>query len=234
MVQVVDLVVSVSEGGGDCGVPRRVLMIFGLTPEPRRPGLSATTMTAKASGGSSIHQWAFFALSASPGARSGRWCRPSPIESITDPRHAGGWRPGHHGGDGDAPPDVPDPAPRTPGRLRRPRALARPRRAAVHGTGPRAGRCGCGPCRPGRPAAAGPGYGARRCARPTWAGRGDRRHRRILAVIGMSVWATRRRVSYGTWHAIHLLTYGAVALSFVHELVGPTSPPGRCCRCCGR
>jgi hypothetical protein len=64
--------------------------------------------------------------------------------------------------------------------------------------------------------------------------RGDRRHRRILAVIGMSVWATRRRVSYGTWHAIHLLTYGAVALSFVHELVGPTSPPGRCCRCCGR
>jgi hypothetical protein len=93
-------------------------------------------------GGSSIHQWAFFALSASPGARSGRWCRPSPIESITDRRHAGGWRPGHHGGDGDAPPDVPDPAPRAPGRLRRPRALARPRRAAVHGTGPRACRCG--------------------------------------------------------------------------------------------
>jgi ferredoxin-NADP reductase len=31
----------------------------------------------------------------------------------------------------------------------------------------------------------------------------------------------RRRLSYETWHTLHLLTYAGVALSFVHELAGP-------------
>lgn len=38
---------------------------------------------------------------------------------------------------------------------------------------------------------------------------------------GLSVRAARRRVSYETWHGVHLLVYLAVALSFVHELAGP-------------
>ena len=33
--------------------------------------------------------------------------------------------------------------------------------------------------------------------------------------------AARRKVSYETWHGIHLLTYLAIGLSFVHELAGP-------------
>jgi predicted ferric reductase len=40
-------------------------------------------------------------------------------------------------------------------------------------------------------------------------------------IVAMSVLAARRRVSYETWHGIHLLTYIAIALSFVHELAGP-------------
>ena len=40
-------------------------------------------------------------------------------------------------------------------------------------------------------------------------------------VAGLSVRAARRRVSYETWHGVHLLVYLAVALSFVHELAGP-------------
>ena len=43
----------------------------------------------------------------------------------------------------------------------------------------------------------------------------------FLAIAAMSVRAARRRVSYEAWHAVHLLTYGAVALSFGHELAGP-------------
>ena len=43
----------------------------------------------------------------------------------------------------------------------------------------------------------------------------------FLAVAVISVRAARRKVSYETWHGIHLLTYVAIALSFVHELAGP-------------
>jgi predicted ferric reductase len=43
----------------------------------------------------------------------------------------------------------------------------------------------------------------------------------IVAVGVLSVRAARKRVSYETWHAIHLLVYVAVALSFVHQLAGP-------------
>jgi predicted ferric reductase len=35
------------------------------------------------------------------------------------------------------------------------------------------------------------------------------------------MWIARRKVSYETWHGIHLLTYVAIVLSFVHELAGP-------------
>jgi ferredoxin-NADP reductase/DMSO/TMAO reductase YedYZ heme-binding membrane subunit len=43
----------------------------------------------------------------------------------------------------------------------------------------------------------------------------------FVAVAALSIRAARRAVSYETWHGIHLLTYVAVALSFVHELAGP-------------
>jgi predicted ferric reductase len=43
----------------------------------------------------------------------------------------------------------------------------------------------------------------------------------FLAVAVLSVRAARKRVSYETWHAIHLLVYIGVALSFVHQLAGP-------------
>jgi ferredoxin-NADP reductase/DMSO/TMAO reductase YedYZ heme-binding membrane subunit len=44
----------------------------------------------------------------------------------------------------------------------------------------------------------------------------------LLVVVGVcSARAARRRVSYETWHALHLLTYVAVALSFLHQLAGP-------------
>lgn len=43
----------------------------------------------------------------------------------------------------------------------------------------------------------------------------------FLAVATLSVRAARRRVSYESWHAVHLLTYVAVALSFLHQLAGP-------------
>jgi predicted ferric reductase len=43
----------------------------------------------------------------------------------------------------------------------------------------------------------------------------------LLAVAVASVRAARRRLTYETWHGLHLLTYIAVALSFVHELAGP-------------
>ncbi|MFJ3034978.1 ferric reductase-like transmembrane domain-containing protein [Curtobacterium pusillum] len=43
----------------------------------------------------------------------------------------------------------------------------------------------------------------------------------FVAVAVMSARAARRRMRYETWHAIHLGTYVAIALSFVHELAGP-------------
>ena len=43
----------------------------------------------------------------------------------------------------------------------------------------------------------------------------------FLAVAVLSVRAARQRVSYETWHAVHLLVYVGVALSFVHQLAGP-------------
>jgi predicted ferric reductase len=44
----------------------------------------------------------------------------------------------------------------------------------------------------------------------------------LLVAVGVcSARAARRRVSYETWHALHLLTYVAVALSFLHQLAGP-------------
>ena len=43
----------------------------------------------------------------------------------------------------------------------------------------------------------------------------------FLAVAVLSVRAARSRVSYETWHAVHLLVYLGVALSFVHQLAGP-------------
>lgn len=42
-----------------------------------------------------------------------------------------------------------------------------------------------------------------------------------VAVGVLSVRAVRRRVSYETWHGIHLLVYVGVALSFAHQLAGP-------------
>jgi predicted ferric reductase len=43
----------------------------------------------------------------------------------------------------------------------------------------------------------------------------------FVAIVGISVLTARRKVSYETWHGIHLLVYVAVALSFIHELAGP-------------
>lgn len=41
----------------------------------------------------------------------------------------------------------------------------------------------------------------------------------LIAVV--SVRTARRRLSYERWHAVHLLAYVAIGLSFVHELAGP-------------
>lgn len=43
----------------------------------------------------------------------------------------------------------------------------------------------------------------------------------LLAVGLASARAARRRLSYETWHTLHLLTYAGVVLSFVHQLAGP-------------
>jgi predicted ferric reductase len=43
----------------------------------------------------------------------------------------------------------------------------------------------------------------------------------MVAVAVVSVRAARRRLRYETWHAVHLWTYVAIALSFVHQLAGP-------------
>ena len=43
----------------------------------------------------------------------------------------------------------------------------------------------------------------------------------LLAIGILSARAARRRVSYETWHAIHLGTYLAITLAFAHELAGP-------------
>ena len=43
----------------------------------------------------------------------------------------------------------------------------------------------------------------------------------LLGVAVGSIRAARRRLSYERWHGLHLLTYVAVALSFLHQLAGP-------------
>jgi predicted ferric reductase len=43
----------------------------------------------------------------------------------------------------------------------------------------------------------------------------------FLVVGALSVRQARKRVSYETWHAVHLLIYVGIALSFVHQLAGP-------------
>ncbi len=43
----------------------------------------------------------------------------------------------------------------------------------------------------------------------------------FLAVAVLSIRAARTRVSYETWHTVHLLVYVGVALSFAHQLAGP-------------
>jgi predicted ferric reductase len=43
----------------------------------------------------------------------------------------------------------------------------------------------------------------------------------FLVVGALSVRQARQRVSYETWHAVHLLIYLGIALSFVHQLAGP-------------
>ncbi len=44
----------------------------------------------------------------------------------------------------------------------------------------------------------------------------------LFLLVGIaSARAARRRLRYETWHAIHVLTYLAIALAFSHELAGP-------------
>jgi len=43
----------------------------------------------------------------------------------------------------------------------------------------------------------------------------------LLVVAAGSIRAARRRLSYESWHGLHLLTYVAVALTFLHQLAGP-------------
>lgn len=43
----------------------------------------------------------------------------------------------------------------------------------------------------------------------------------FFTVGAISAQSVRRRLSYETWHVLHLLTYLAIALSFSHELAGP-------------
>jgi ferredoxin-NADP reductase len=43
----------------------------------------------------------------------------------------------------------------------------------------------------------------------------------FVVIAGISLWFARRTVSFETWHGIHLLTYVAIVLSFLHELAGP-------------
>lgn len=43
----------------------------------------------------------------------------------------------------------------------------------------------------------------------------------FAGIAGTSVGIARRRLSFETWHTVHLLTYVAIVLSFLHELAGP-------------
>jgi ferredoxin-NADP reductase len=43
----------------------------------------------------------------------------------------------------------------------------------------------------------------------------------LVAVAVVSVRAARRRLSYEVWHGVHLSTYVAIALSFLHQMGGP-------------
>jgi predicted ferric reductase len=44
----------------------------------------------------------------------------------------------------------------------------------------------------------------------------------FVVIAALSIRAARRNLSYESWHAVHLLTYVAVFLSFGHELAGPS------------
>ncbi len=43
----------------------------------------------------------------------------------------------------------------------------------------------------------------------------------FVVIAAISIRTARRKLSYERWHGIHLLTYVAILLSFVHELGGP-------------
>ena len=43
----------------------------------------------------------------------------------------------------------------------------------------------------------------------------------FVAIAVISIRIARRKLSYETWHGVHLLTYVALALTFAHELAGP-------------
>ncbi len=43
----------------------------------------------------------------------------------------------------------------------------------------------------------------------------------LVAVAVVSVRAARRKLSYEVWHGVHLSTYVAIALSFLHQMGGP-------------
>jgi predicted ferric reductase len=43
----------------------------------------------------------------------------------------------------------------------------------------------------------------------------------LVAAAAASIRMARRKLSYERWHALHLTTYVAVSLAFVHELAGP-------------
>jgi predicted ferric reductase len=43
----------------------------------------------------------------------------------------------------------------------------------------------------------------------------------FVVIAGIPLCFARRTISFETWHGIHLLTYVAIVLSFIHELAGP-------------
>jgi predicted ferric reductase len=45
----------------------------------------------------------------------------------------------------------------------------------------------------------------------------------IIVAVALSIRFARRRLGYETWHAIHVLLYGAITLAIIHQLLEPTS-----------
>ncbi|WSU86897.1 ferredoxin reductase family protein (plasmid) [Streptomyces globisporus] len=45
----------------------------------------------------------------------------------------------------------------------------------------------------------------------------------VVAAAGFSARRLRRRVTYETWHRVHLLLYGSIGLAFVHQLLEPSA-----------